>query len=183
MLSFSFEISALATASFDRRLNRAGKIAPTAFCRNYFCSNDATPTRCTSTTTWFYGHCEQNSYGITSAAEYFKRGRVNCHRGIRFITLRRASGPRSSEQTGLRPVAGSPSFQTSRTANASKRKFMYVKARRSCSLLVMQASLAGSWVPWYDIRLFFLRVGLTKIWELGTDPIAIRGSAVLEGPV
>ena len=50
-------------------------------------------------------------------------------------------------------------------------------------LLVMQASLAGPWVPWYDILLFFLRVGLTKIWELGTDPIAIRGSAVLDGPV
>src|SRR5208282_1999694 len=48
---------------------------------------------------------------------------------------------------------------------------------------LMQASLAGFWVPWYDILLFFLRVGLTKIWELGTDPIAIRGSAVLEGPV
>jgi hypothetical protein len=47
----------------------------------------------------------------------------------------------------------------------------------------LQASLAGSWVPGYDILLFFLRVGLTKIWELGTDPIAIRGSAVLEGPV
>src|SRR5271154_4708939 len=47
------------------------------------------------------------------------------------------------------------------------------------SLLVMQPSLAGSWVPWYDILLFFLRVGLTKIWELGTDPIAIRGNAVL----
>jgi hypothetical protein len=51
------------------------------------------------------------------------------------------------------------------------------------SLLVMQASLAGSRVPWYDVLLFFLRVGLTKIWELGTDSIAIRGSAVLEGPV
>jgi hypothetical protein len=58
-------------------------------------------------------------------------------------------------------------------------------ASRICyrSLLVMQASLAGFWVPWYDILLFFLRVGLTKIWELGTDPIAIRGSAVLEGHV
>jgi hypothetical protein len=47
----------------------------------------------------------------------------------------------------------------------------------------MQASWAGFWVPWYDILLLFLRVGLTKIWELGTDPIAIRGNAVLEGPV
>jgi hypothetical protein len=44
-------------------------------------------------------------------------------------------------------------------------------------------SMTTTWVPWYDILLFFLRVGLTKIWELGTDPIAIRGSAVLEGPV
>ncbi len=44
-------------------------------------------------------------------------------------------------------------------------------------------SMTSTWVPWYDILLFFLRVGLTKIWELGTDPIAIRGSAVLEGPV
>ena len=43
--------------------------------------------------------------------------------------------------------------------------------------------MTTTWVPWYDILLFFLRVGLTKIWELGTDPIAIRGSAVLEGPV
>jgi len=47
----------------------------------------------------------------------------------------------------------------------------------------MQASLAGSWVPWYDILLFSFGVGLTKIWELGTDPIAIRGNAVLEGLV
>jgi hypothetical protein len=30
VLSFSFEISAFATASFDRRLNRAGKIVPAA---------------------------------------------------------------------------------------------------------------------------------------------------------
>ncbi len=44
-------------------------------------------------------------------------------------------------------------------------------------------SMTTTWVPWYDILLFFLRVGLTKIWELGTDPIAIRGSAVLEGHV
>jgi hypothetical protein len=44
-------------------------------------------------------------------------------------------------------------------------------------------SMTTTWVPWYDILLFFLRVGLTKIWELGTDPIAIRGSAVPEGPV
>jgi predicted enzyme related to lactoylglutathione lyase len=44
-------------------------------------------------------------------------------------------------------------------------------------------SMTTTWVPWYDILLFFLRVGLTKIWELDTDPIAIRGSAVLEGPV
>ena len=43
--------------------------------------------------------------------------------------------------------------------------------------------MTTTWVPWYDILLFFLRVGLAKIWELGTDPIAIRGSAVLEGPV
>jgi hypothetical protein len=28
-------------------------------------------------------------------------------------------------------------------------------------------------VPWYNILLFFLRVGLTKIWEFGTDPIAV----------
>src|SRR5271154_7309977 len=38
-------------------------------------------------------------------------------------------------------------------------------------------------VPWHDILLLFLRVGLTKIWELCTDPIAIRGSAVLDGLV
>jgi hypothetical protein len=38
-------------------------------------------------------------------------------------------------------------------------------------------------MPWYDILLFFLRIGLTKIWELGTDPIAIRGNAALEGLV
>jgi hypothetical protein len=44
-------------------------------------------------------------------------------------------------------------------------------------------SMTSTWVPWYDILLFFLRVGLTKIWELGSDPIAIRGNAVLEGPV
>ena len=44
-------------------------------------------------------------------------------------------------------------------------------------------SMTTTWVPWYDILLIFLRVGLTKIWELGTDPIAIRGSAVLDGPV
>ena len=43
--------------------------------------------------------------------------------------------------------------------------------------------MTTTWVPWYDIFLFFLRVGLTKIWELGTDPIAIRGHAVLEGPI
>ena len=41
--------------------------------------------------------------------------------------------------------------------------------------------MTTTWVPWYDILLFFLRVGLTKIWELGPDPIAIRGSAVLDG--
>ena len=41
--------------------------------------------------------------------------------------------------------------------------------------------MTTTWVPWYDILLFFLRVGLAKIWELGTDPIAIRGSAVLRG--
>jgi hypothetical protein len=58
-------------------------------------------------------------------------------------------------------------------------------ASRICyrSLLVMQASWLVFGVPWYDIVLFFRRVGLTKIWELVADPIAIRGSAVLEGPV
>jgi hypothetical protein len=44
-------------------------------------------------------------------------------------------------------------------------------------------SMTATWVPWYDILLFFLRVGLTKIWELGTDPIAIRSRTVLDGPV
>jgi hypothetical protein len=35
-------------------------------------------------------------------------------------------------------------------------------------------SMTATWVPWYDILLFFLRVRLTKIWELGKDTIAIR---------
>jgi len=43
--------------------------------------------------------------------------------------------------------------------------------------------MTATWVPWYDILLFFLRVRLTKIWELGKDTIAIRDSAVLDGPV
>ena len=54
---------------------------------------------------------------------------------------------------------------------------------RAATQLPSGISMTTTWVPWYDILLFFLRVGLTKIWELGTDPIAIRGSAVLDGPV
>jgi hypothetical protein len=40
-----------------------------------------------------------------------------------------------------------------------------------------------TWVPWYDILLFFSGVGLTKIWELSTDSITRRGGAVPDGPV
>jgi hypothetical protein len=47
----------------------------------------------------------------------------------------------------------------------------------------LRISITTTWVPWCDILLFFLRVGLTKIWELGTDSRAIRGGAVLEGHV
>jgi hypothetical protein len=64
-------------------------------------------------------------------------------------------------------------------AFASYRRFRSLKIRP----LMFGMLLTGFWVPRYDILLFFLRIGLTKIRELGTDPIAIRGNAALEGPV
>src|ERR1700761_208931 len=51
------------------------------------------------------------------------------------------------------------------------------------ALLLMPASVGGSGMPRCHILLFFLRVGVTKIGELGTDPIAIRSNAVIDGNI
>ena len=91
---------------------------------------------------------------------------------FRFVRCPNHEAPKAFGLAGVLPCCGHAFWDLGGADEFTD--LLYIYRLTPSPQLPSGISMTATWVPWYDILLFFLRVRLTKIWELGKDTIAIR---------